>query len=101
MSAYASSIFLKYITAAHAASPATSQALLAELNDSQPQLLQRISKSVPGMVSKAYRWVGEMEEISEYVGENEGDIHEGMANLYRRVENSLKQDGREAGDVSI
>ena len=97
----ASSIFSKCTKAAHAASPATSQALLAEPNDSRPRLLRRISKSAPGMAPKAYRWVGEMEEISEYVGENEGDIHEGMANLYRRVENSLKQDGREAGDVSI
>lgn len=51
------------------------------------------------MIPKAYRWVGEMEEISHFVGDNEGDIHKGMASLYRRVEGSLKQDGRESGDV--
>lgn len=36
------------------------------------------------MLPKAYRWVGEMEEISDFVGDNEGLIHKGIAQLYAR-----------------
>ena len=39
-------------TAAHAASPATAEALMHELNASQPAVLQKITKSVPGMLPK-------------------------------------------------
>src|SRR5260221_153265 len=42
------------------------EALLAELSQSQPQLLKHLSASIPRMYDKAYRWVGEMEEISAF-----------------------------------
>lgn len=55
-----------------------------ELASSQPFFLQRITTSIPGMLPKAYRWVGE------------GKIHEGMARLYERIEGSVEGDaGRE------
>jgi 3-hydroxyisobutyrate dehydrogenase-like beta-hydroxyacid dehydrogenase len=38
--------------------------LRAELEESQPEMLQRMRRSVPAMVPKAHRWVGEMEEIA-------------------------------------
>lgn len=38
------------------------------------------------MLPKAYRWVGEMEEIAEFVGQGEGDIYKGVAKLYERIE---------------
>lgn len=66
-----------------------------ELGSSQPMFLKRITTSVPGMLPKAYRWVGEMEEISQFVGGGEGKIHEGMARLYERMEKSVKEDGEE------
>ncbi|KAI0077775.1 6-phosphogluconate dehydrogenase C-terminal domain-like protein [Panus rudis PR-1116 ss-1] len=107
-------VFTTMILAANASSPATSQALLHELADSQPQLLQRITTSVPGMLPKAYRWVGEMEEISAFVSGDNGEpvgqgddalngasrsprrtggeekIHEGLARLYERIERSMQ-----------
>ncbi|TFY59163.1 hypothetical protein EVJ58_g5956 [Rhodofomes roseus] len=91
------------ILAAHASSPATAQALIHELHSSQPQILQRITTSVPTMLPKAYRWVGEMEEISSFVGGGEGQIHQGLARLYERVERSLKeeQEGGPAEDVKV
>ncbi|KAI5121960.1 hypothetical protein M0805_002031 [Coniferiporia weirii] len=92
-------IFSTMILAANAASPATASALLAELHESQPQLLQRITKSVPGMIPKAYRWVGEMEEIANFVGKGEGDVYKGLAQLYERVDGALERDGKKAGDV--
>ncbi|KAI0644620.1 6-phosphogluconate dehydrogenase C-terminal domain-like protein [Trametes meyenii] len=88
------------ILAAHASSPATAQALLHELHDSQPAVLQRITRSIPGMLPKAYRWVGEMEEISSFVrdglGEGEAHVHHGFANVFERVEKSLP-DGEDVG----
>lgn len=77
--------------AAHATSPATSDALLEELNYSQPDLLERITRAVPIMIPKAYRWVGEMKEISGFVGGQEAEIHQGMSKIYERVERSLQE----------
>ncbi|KAH9895064.1 6-phosphogluconate dehydrogenase C-terminal domain-like protein [Cubamyces lactineus] len=83
------------ILAAHASSPATAQALLHELADSQPVFLERIARSIPGMLPKAYRWVGEMEEISSFVrdglGDGEAHIHHGFAHLYDRIEKALPE----------
>ena len=87
--------------AANAASPTISTALLDELRSSQPQLLQRLSRSVPGMLPKAYRWAGEMQEVAAYVGGPEREIYEGLSRLYRRVERALESDGREGGDVRV
>jgi 3-hydroxyisobutyrate dehydrogenase-like beta-hydroxyacid dehydrogenase len=41
-----------------------SEALDAELALSQAALVERMQRSVPAMVPKAHRWVGEMEEIA-------------------------------------
>lgn len=53
------------------------------------------------MLPKAYRWVGEMEEISSFVrdrlGDGEAHIHHGFARLYERVEKSLP----EGDDVQV
>ena len=43
-------------------------ALSAELAASQPALLAVLERSVPSMPPKAYRWVGEMEEIAATFG---------------------------------
>ena len=47
------------------------------------------------MLPKAYRWVGEMEEISSFVrdglGDGEAAVHQGFARLYERVEKSLPE----------
>jgi hypothetical protein len=37
---------------------------------SQPALLPWLQRSIPAMFSKAYRYVGEMEEIADYVSED-------------------------------
>jgi L-threonate 2-dehydrogenase len=61
--------------------------LRAELEQSQPQLLSWLERQVPGMPPKAYRWVGEMEEIAAtfgYLGLTPS-ILQGAADLYRFV----------------
>jgi putative dehydrogenase len=44
------------------------EALVAELSSSQPNVFKYLSASVPRMYDKAYRWVAEMEEISDFHG---------------------------------
>ncbi len=60
------------------------EALIAELSDSQPQMLARMRSNIPGMYDKAYRWVAEMEEISDFLEENppSRNIYAAVAQLY-------------------
>jgi putative dehydrogenase len=41
--------------------------LFRELSDSEPQLLDSLSRRVVDMLPKAYRWVAEMQEISRFL----------------------------------
>ncbi|KAJ6602192.1 6-phosphogluconate dehydrogenase C-terminal domain-like protein [Mycena sp. CBHHK59/15] len=93
-------LFTTMILAAYQSSPATADALLNELHESQPVLLKRISRVIPPMIPKAYRWVGEMSEIAAFVGEGEGDIYHGLSELYARIERSTK-DESEDGDIAV
>ena len=60
------------------------EALIAELSDSQPQMLARMRSGIPGMYDKAYRWVAEMEEISDFLEKNPAsrDMYAAIARLY-------------------
>jgi 3-hydroxyisobutyrate dehydrogenase-like beta-hydroxyacid dehydrogenase len=60
------------------------EALIAELTESQPELLDRFRESIPRMYDKAYRWVAEMEEISAFLEANPAarDIYAAVARLY-------------------
>ncbi|EPQ54703.1 6-phosphogluconate dehydrogenase C-terminal domain-like protein [Gloeophyllum trabeum ATCC 11539] len=89
------------ILAAHASSPTTARALLNEMHISQPALLARSTTSLPNMLPKAYRWVGEMEEIAEFVGGPQGDIYKGLARTFERVEASLKEKDGGGEDVQV
>jgi len=60
------------------------EALIAELSKSQPEMLKRMRSSIPTMYDKAYRWIGEMEEISDFHGPNKpaADMYMAIARLY-------------------
>jgi L-threonate 2-dehydrogenase len=60
------------------------EALIAELSASQPQMLDRMRRNIPTMYDKAYRWVGEMEEISDFLDANPAsrDMYSAIARLY-------------------
>jgi L-threonate 2-dehydrogenase len=63
------------------------EALRAEHSHGQQDLLRHFQRSVPTMPPKAYRWVGEMEEIAatfEHLGLTPL-IHQGAAEIYRFV----------------
>ncbi|KAG2052443.1 6-phosphogluconate dehydrogenase C-terminal domain-like protein [Suillus hirtellus] len=85
-------LYTTMVLAAHASSPATADALMRELQMSQPILLDRLVKTVPPMLPKAYRWIGEMEEIADFVGGSEGDVYRGIAKVYERIEKSIAGD---------
>jgi L-threonate 2-dehydrogenase len=61
-----------------------SDALIAELTESQPEMLTRFRDGIPRMYDKAYRWVTEMEEISDFLEQNppSRDIYAAIARLY-------------------
>jgi L-threonate 2-dehydrogenase len=61
-------------------------ALHRELSRSQPNLLAWLGRSVPAMFPKAYRFVGEMHELRDFLGDvPERAIFEGNAGLYTRL----------------
>ena len=62
-------------------------ALRAELARTQPDMLVRLERFIPGMFPKAYRWIAEMEQIADFAGE-EGKgatIYQGAARLYGQI----------------
>jgi putative dehydrogenase len=65
----------------------TTDALRAELSSSQPALHGWLTRQMPRMYSKAYRWVAEMEEIAGFVGEDPAaaQFFQAAARLYERI----------------
>ncbi|MDO8432024.1 MAG: DUF1932 domain-containing protein [Candidatus Binatus sp.] len=61
--------------------------LFDELAQSQPALLAFLSAGIPNMFPKAYRWVAEMEQIAEFLGDAEAgsQIYSGAARLYEQI----------------
>jgi putative dehydrogenase len=65
----------------------SADALHKELALSQPQLLAWLSRQVPRMYPKAYRWVAEMEEIGHFLddGAPGGGMFVSIAQLYQDI----------------
>lgn len=65
----------------------TAEALHRELSASQPMLLAWFERQIPSMFGKAYRWVAEMEEIAQFVGDDEAGrtLFQSTAQLYGRL----------------
>ncbi|MEO7021515.1 MAG: DUF1932 domain-containing protein [Ktedonobacteraceae bacterium] len=65
------------------------EALTSELQELP--LFQMISRAVPGMPPKAYRWVGEMQEIAQTFADLglPPQMPEGAASLYRFIEGTI------------
>jgi 3-hydroxyisobutyrate dehydrogenase-like beta-hydroxyacid dehydrogenase len=78
------------------------EALIAELSSSQPEMLGRMKKSIPGMYDKAYRWVGEMEEISDFLEASapSAEMYRGIARLYEDLA-AAEDEAAKADDNAI
>jgi len=61
--------------------------LRAELERSHPAFVANFTRAVPDMFGKAYRFVGEMEEIADFVGEDEAakKMYLAFADFYTRI----------------
>ena len=77
----------------------SAEALKAELAESQPALLGYLSRQVPAMYQKAYRWVAELDEIAAFVGEDhpEHAMLNAAARLYERIAEDFDGDKKETG----
>ncbi len=75
----------------------SADALFRELKESQPQLLAWFSRQVPNMYSKAYRWVAEMEEVSDFAGENVAskDMYAAIAQFYEHMARDFEADQKD------
>ena len=64
----------------------TADALFAELAKSQPQILAWLKSYLGTMPPKAYRWVAEMHEIADFVGEDPSghELYVGAAHFYEQ-----------------
>ena len=61
--------------------------VIAEFQNSQPAVLQRMERGLPGVPAKARRWVSEMEEIKdtfEHLGLTP-HLFQGVADMYRMI----------------
>ena len=65
----------------------TADALFAELQGSQPQMLAWLKRNLSLMPPKAYRWVAEMHEIADFVGEDPSahELYVGAAHFYEQI----------------
>jgi 3-hydroxyisobutyrate dehydrogenase-like beta-hydroxyacid dehydrogenase len=74
-------------------------ALKAELAESRPDLLRYLSNQVPSMYSKAYRWVAELDEIADFVGDEfaENEMLQAAARLYNRIAEDFEDKKDEIG----
>jgi putative dehydrogenase len=81
----------------------TADALIAEMTVSQPLLLGWLTRQMPKMPDKAYRWVAEMEEISTFVGEDPAaaQFYAAAARFYERIAADLEGAGKETAALNV
>ena len=79
----------------------SAEALKAELAESRPDLLGYLSKQIPSMYAKSYRWVAELEEISAFIGDDHAEhaMLEAAARLYERIAADVAGDNKETGQL--
>lgn len=78
------------------------EGLRRELDRSQPALLPWFQRAIPAMYSKAYRFVGEMEEIADFAGEDPAarKMYEAIAEFYTRFAADFEGEKKETDALS-
>ncbi len=72
----------------------TADALFAELQGSQPHMLAWLKRNLALMPPKAYRWIAEMHEIADFVGEDPSahELYLGAAHFYEQIARDFEAD---------
>jgi 3-hydroxyisobutyrate dehydrogenase-like beta-hydroxyacid dehydrogenase len=75
----------------------SADALFAELQLSQPQMLAWLKRSLGIMPPKAYRWVAEMNEIADFVGDDPAghELYVGAAHFYEQIARDFEGEKKE------
>jgi 3-hydroxyisobutyrate dehydrogenase-like beta-hydroxyacid dehydrogenase len=75
----------------------TADALFAELQTSQPQMLAWLKRNLSLMPPKAYRWIAEMHEIANFVGADPSahELYLGAAHFYERIADDFAGDKKQ------
>ena len=75
----------------------SADALFAELQGSQPQMLAWLKRNLALMPPKAYRWVAEMHEIADFVGQDPAahELYAGAARFYEQIARDFATDRRQ------
>jgi Domain of unknown function (DUF1932)/NAD binding domain of 6-phosphogluconate dehydrogenase len=78
------------------------EALLAELQLSQKEMLAWFKRQLELMPPKAYRWVAEMHEIAGFVGEDPTahELYEGAAHFYERIAEDFSADRKDVAALA-
>src|ERR1700730_7723872 len=79
----------------------SADALLAELKGSQAQMLAWLNRSLSMMPPKAYRWVAEMHEIADFVGEDPAahELYAGAAHFYEQIARDFAGDKEQVASL--
>src|SRR5437870_2397321 len=77
----------------------TADALFAELQGSQPQMLAWLKRNLALMPPKAYRWIAEMHEIANFVGADPSahELYLGAAHFYEQIARDFEGDKQQVG----
>jgi 3-hydroxyisobutyrate dehydrogenase-like beta-hydroxyacid dehydrogenase len=80
----------------------SADALFAELNESQAAMLGWLKRSLSRMPPKAYRWVAEMEEIADFVGDDAAAqaLYTGAARFYEQIAHDFSGDKQDVNALS-
>jgi 3-hydroxyisobutyrate dehydrogenase-like beta-hydroxyacid dehydrogenase len=80
----------------------TADALLAELELSQPHMLGFLHRSLSIMPPKAYRWIAEMHEIADFVGEDPAahELYTGAAHFYEEIARDFETDRKQVSALA-
>ena len=72
----------------------SADALFKELAFSQPHMLAWLKRSLSMMPPKAYRWIAEMHEIADFVGEDPSghELYVGAAHFYEQIARDFEGD---------
>ncbi|HXQ84511.1 MAG TPA: DUF1932 domain-containing protein [Xanthobacteraceae bacterium] len=85
-----------------AARAGSADALFDELQSSQKELFPWFKRQLAMMPPKAYRWVAEMHEIADFVGEDPTahELYEGAAHFYERIAEDFDADKKDVSALA-